>query len=394
MILLVALQILFWLSVFLFVYSYALYPVLLSVFASAFGKPAASNDSFRPRVAVIVPVFNEESVIRKKIENILSLDYPKDKLDVWIGSDCSTDATNDLVRQVGDPRVHLWVASARGGKTEVINKLAPHIQADVLMFTDANTMHRPDSLATMVRHYADPTIGGVAGHIEHVFLRKEIEEVVYRSFESNQKVHESLLHSTISAYGGFYSVRKELFRPIQYNAYSNDDVLIPMNVIRTGHRIIFDSDAVSEEDNTENLKHEFSRRVRIGAGNFQAFFWLLDFLSPRRGWPWFCYISHKASRWFSPFFIMLGALSCGTLAFCGGPLLYTILFCAALFIVAVALSYRLFPLSAIRPLHYFLLMNAALFVGFFRYMSGIRSAAWSRTERGSGSVGAHTGPKS
>ncbi len=377
----VTLQVIFWLSLFLLVYSYALYPVLLGLFARLFGRRSAADDSYRPRVAVVVPVYNEEAVVRRKIENLLALSYPKDKLEVWIGSDCSTDSTHDIVKSAGDPRVHLWVADRRGGKTEVINKLAPIIDADVLMFTDANTMHRVGCLAAMVRHYADPAVGGVAGHIEHVFSHKEIEEVLYRSFESRQKVLESLLHSTISAYGGFYTVRKELFRPIRYNAYSNDDVLIPMNIIRSGKRVIFDSGAVSEEDHTESIKHEFSRRVRIGAGNFQAFFWLIDFLNPLKGWPWFCYVSHKAARWFSPFFILFAAVSCGVLALAFGAALYQGLFYAALAIVVVALSYRVAPFPPFRPLYYFLSMNAALLAGFFRYVSGIRSAAWSRTER-------------
>jgi cellulose synthase/poly-beta-1,6-N-acetylglucosamine synthase-like glycosyltransferase len=379
--LIAALQIVFWISLFLLVYSYALYPLLLSLFARLFGRPAAADESYFPRVGVVVPVYNEEAVVRRKIENLLALDYPKDKLSVWIGSDCSTDATHEIVGSIGDPRVHLWVADARGGKTEVINKLAPQIPAEVLMFTDANTMHRRGSLRKMVRHFADPSVGGVGGHIEHLFARKEFVEVLYRSFESRQKVLESRLHSTISAYGGFYSVRKELFRPIQYNAYSNDDVLIPMNIIRNNCRIIFDADAVSEEETTENIKHEFSRRIRIGAGNFQAFFWLLDFLSPLKGWPWFCYVSHKATRWFSPFFIIFAALSCAVLAFAGGPGFYAVLFYTAVFLTAVALSYRIIPLPPVRALNYFITMNAALFAGFFRYVSGIRSAAWSRTER-------------
>ncbi len=377
----VTLQTVFWLSLFLLVYSYALYPVLLSLFASLFGRPARADESFFPTVGVVVPVYNEEAVVKKKIENILALDYPENKLGVWIGSDCSTDATHAIVKAMGDPRVHLWVAAKRGGKTEVINRLAPQVPAEVLLFTDANTMHRRDSLRKMVRHYADPAVGGVGGQIEHVFSRKEFEEVLYRSFESRQKVLESRLHSTISAFGGFYSVRKEIFRPIQHNAYSNDDVLIPMNTIRSRRRMIFDGEAVSEEDTTENITYEFFRRIRIGAGNFQAFFWLLDFLNPLKGWPWFCYVSHKATRWFSPFFILGAVLSGLLLVLLKGPLLYGGLFYAGLCSIVVALSYLVFPLPFVRPLYYFISMNAALFVGFFRYLGGIRTAAWSRTER-------------
>jgi cellulose synthase/poly-beta-1,6-N-acetylglucosamine synthase-like glycosyltransferase len=379
--LITVLAILFWLSLFLLLYSYALYPVLLSFFARVFGRPARTDEAFFPSVGVVVPVYNEEAVVRQKVENILAMDYPVGKLSVWVGSDCSTDATHGIVKGMGDPRVHLWIADNRGGKTEVINRLAPQVDAEVLLFTDANTMHRPESLKKMVRWYADPDVGGVGGHIEHVYVRRELEEVLYRTFESRQKGLESRLHSTISAFGGFYSVRRELFAPIQYNAYSNDDVLIPMNVIRRGYRMIFDAAALSEEETTENLRHEFSRRVRIGAGNFQAFFWLLDFLNPLKGWPWFCYVSHKVTRWFSPFFILLSIASCILLVCANGPLVYHGLFFAGCAAIAVAFSYLVFPLPFVRPLYYFISMNAALFVGLFRFLGGIRTAAWSRTER-------------
>lgn len=379
--LIIILAILFWLSLFLLVYSYALYPVLLSFFARMFGRPVRTDEAYFPSVAVVVPVYNEEAVVRRKVENILAMDYPAGRLSVWVGSDCSTDATHAIVKGMGDPCVHLWIADQRGGKTEVINRLAPQVDAEVLLFTDANTLHRPDSLKKMVRWYADPVVGGVGGHIEHVYAKRELEEVLYRSFESGQKMLESRLHSTISAFGGFYSVRKNVFAPIQYNAYSNDDVLIPMNVIRRGYRMIFDAGALSEEETTENLRHEFSRRVRIGAGNLQAFFWLLDFLNPLKGWPWFCYVSHKVTRWFSPFFILVAIVSSFLLVCAHGPLVYHSLFYAGCAVIAIALSYLVFPLPFIRPLYYFISMNAALFVGFFRFLGGIRSAAWSRTER-------------
>jgi poly-beta-1,6-N-acetyl-D-glucosamine synthase len=378
---LIAFQIVFLVSLCWMLYSYCVYPVLLGILDSLFGKPVHTDDSMQPQVAVVVPVYNEQEVIRQKIDNLLGLDYPPDKLTIWVGSDCSTDNTGEIVKNMNNPRVRLWVADTRGGKTEVINKLAPTISTDILLFTDANTMHRSDSLRKMTRYYADPSVGGVAGNIEHRYRNKEVEEVLYRSFESRQKLLESRLHSTISAFGGFYSVRKEVFTPIQHNAYSNDDVLIPMNVIRKGYRMIFTADAVSAEDMTENVKHEFSRRVRIGAGNFQAFFWLLDFLNPVRGWPCFCYVSHKVTRWFSPFFIFFAILSSFLLVLAHGPVVYNGLFYAGIGVIALALSYRIVPLPFLRPLYYFISMNAALVVGFFRFLGGIRSAVWSRTER-------------
>lgn len=374
--------ILFWFSVFFVIYSYTIYPVLLTIFSKLFANPVKPVEHHYPSVGVLVPVHNEEKVIRKKIENILSLDYPADKISIWIGSDCSTDDSEKIVRQVNDPRVHLWVAEQRGGKTGVLNGLAPLIEADIILFTDANTVHHRECLKFLTANYADPRVGGVAGHINHAIAgEEEYGENTYRKFESRQKFLEGSLHSTISAFGGFYSIRKSLFKPIPPNAYSNDDVIIPMNVIDQGYRIIYEPRAISEEDTTGDASQEFSRRVRIGAGNFQAFFWLLHFLNPFKGWPWFCFISHKVTRWFSPIALTLGYLACGVLAFTADLTIYKMFFATGTIFIITGLGFKVIPIRLTRHIFYFIIMNMALIAGFFRYLRGIRSAAWSRTER-------------
>ena len=196
-----------------------------------------------------------------------------------------------------------------------------------------------------------------------------------------QKNRESLLHSSISAFGPFYAIRRKLFVPFHPHTYSNDDVLMPMNIIRQGYRMYFEPAAVAFEDAVPDVRTEFKRRIRIGAGNFQAFFWLLDFLNPACGWPWFCYVSHKVSRWFSPMFMCLAAVCCGTLSINGGPFIYTLFFVSGLLFVSAGLLHKLIPLPLARRVFYFLAMNLALIFGFFRFCAGIRSAVWSHTER-------------
>jgi cellulose synthase/poly-beta-1,6-N-acetylglucosamine synthase-like glycosyltransferase len=371
----------FWVAIAWVLYSYLAYPIILSVASRLFGRQVHAQEDYCPDLAVLVPVYNEEKVIQSKLDNIAALDYPADRIQIWIGSDCSTDATHDIVRKFPDKRVRLWIAPKRGGKTEVLNHMIPLVNADVLVFTDANTMHRPDSIRKLVRSFADPAIGGAAGLIKHQTKKKELAEVLYRSFESNQKFHESRLHSSISAFGGFYSIRRKLFRPLPFNAYSNDDVLIPMNVIRQKYRIVFDPEAISQEDTTESIAHEFTRRIRIGAGNFQAFFWLLDFLNPLKGWPWFCFFSHKVTRWFSPFLLAIAFICAGLLGLGNAHSIYGVFFLGCIGLTALGLFYRMLPLGVLRPLYYFLTMNGALALGFFRFCGGIQSAAWSRTER-------------
>jgi cellulose synthase/poly-beta-1,6-N-acetylglucosamine synthase-like glycosyltransferase len=376
------LTILFWGSVFFVIYSYTIYPVLLALFSHIFGKPVKQDENYLPTVGVLVPVHNEELVIKRKIDTILSLDYPPEKISVWVGSDCSTDNSEKIVRDYNDPRVHLWIAKERGGKTGVVNNLTPLIDAEIVLFTDANTTHHRECLRALTSNYADPSVGGVAGHIEHAIRgEEEFGEGLYRKFESRQKYFEGSLHSTISAFGGFYSIRKVLFRPIPPNSYSNDDVMIPMSVIAQGYRIIYEPRAVSEEDMAGSTGREFSRRVRIGAGNFQAFFWLLPFLNPFKGWSAFCYVSHKVTRWFSPIMLSLGFVSCGILAFTDTHAIYRMLFTTGTIFILSGILYKLIPIRLTRHVYYFLLMNSALILGFFRYVRGIRSAAWSRTER-------------
>ena len=116
---------------------------------------------------------------------------------------------------------------------------------------------------------------------------------------------EGLFGSTIGAFGGFYSIRKKLFIPLPPNAYSNDDLIIPMKILTNNFKVLFDKEAISVEDTGKSVSEEFKRRVRIGAGNFQSFFMLHAMLNPFLGRKFFFYISHKVLRWYSPFFLVV-----------------------------------------------------------------------------------------
>jgi len=375
--------IIFWLSLTAIAYSYCFYPIVLRIAAGVFGRPPRGSPDHCPPVAIVIPVHNEEKIISEKLRNIFSVDYPADRISVWVGSDCSTDRTDDLVKSWDDPRVHLWRSETRSGKAGLLNRLVPMADAEIVLLTDADILLDRSSIRALATNFADPGVGGVGG----VTLQRQqgrdvqTEESAYRLYEAELKALESRLHSTISAFGSFYAIRKNLFIPFHPHTYSNDDVIMPMNIIRQGYRMCFEPAAVSYEEAVPQLTTEFKRRVRIGAGNFQAFFWLLDFLNPLYGWPWFCYVSHKVSRWFSPLFIAAAALTCGLLAFGTGPVLYKFLFAAGALFIGSGLLYKAVPLRFPRKVFYFLAMNAALIAGFFRFLGGIRSAVWSRTER-------------
>jgi cellulose synthase/poly-beta-1,6-N-acetylglucosamine synthase-like glycosyltransferase len=373
----------FWFSVIELAYSYLIYPVLLWFLAWRFGRTSKCIQDYEPTVAIVIAVYNEEKIIAEKLRSIFAVDYNKEKLSIWIGSDCSTDLTDEIVRNFGDPRIHLWVAPDRSGKAGVLNRLIPQVEAEILLLTDADIMFEKDCVQELTKHFADPEVGGVGGLTIHRFTNETAmdEESIYRRFESRQKFWESQLHSTISAFGPFYAIRKSLFVPFHPHTYSNDDVLMPMNIIRQGYRMYFDSNAVSYEEHNESVGIEFNRRIRIGAGNFQAFFWLLDFLNPLKGWPWFCYVSHKVTRWFSPLFFLSAVLACGFLARFDDMVIYKMMFYTGCIFAISSLFYQRIPLPIMRHIFYFLAMNVALGLGFFKFLRGIRTAAWMRTER-------------
>lgn len=378
-----AIAVVFWCSAFELAYSYLMYPALLWFLAWRFGRPSKGAQDHEPSVAVVIAVYNEEKVIAEKLRTIFAVDYPPEKLSVWIGSDCSTDTTEAIVRNSKDPRIHLWVAPERSGKTGVLNQLIPQVDAEILVLTDADIMFEKDCIRELMKHFIDPEVGGVGGLTRHRFANENLmdEESLYRRFESQQKTWESRLHSTISAFGPFYAIRKKLFVPFHRHTYSNDDVLMPMNIIRQGYRMYFDANAVSYEEQNQGVGIEFKRRVRIGAGNFQAFFWLLDFLNPLKGWPWFCYVSHKVTRWFSPLFLLTAILSCGFLAKFDTAVIYKMIFVTGSIFAVSSVFFKFIPLPVMRHIFYFLAMNVALGLGFMKFLRGIKTAAWSRTER-------------
>ncbi len=376
------LLIIFFLSLLLFLYSYFGYFILLKILLKIFLKPIKIDSAFEPIVAIIIPVYNEENIISKKIENIFSLNYPKEKIEIWVGSDCSSDNTEKIVNRYKKDSVKLYRASDRIGKAGILNNIVPLVDAEMLLFTDADIIFHKDSIRHIVKNFADSSIGGVAGHTIHVgYSNNKKEENIYRSFEADQKKMESKLHGTISAFGSFYAIRKSLFIQFPKNSYSNDDVIMPMNIVRQGYRMIFEPEAISEEVINEDISTEFKRRIRIGAGNYQSFFWLLDFLNPLKGWPFFCYISHKVLRWFSPILLISIFLSCGFLAYISKMPLFISFFLMFNFCILIGLSYFGFPSRVTRPIYYFLLMNLALILGLFRYIRGIDSAIWSPTKR-------------
>jgi cellulose synthase/poly-beta-1,6-N-acetylglucosamine synthase-like glycosyltransferase len=374
----------FWLATFLvsagaIVYSYAIYPLLLALVPSP--RREQSNDPAEwPSVSVLISVYNEEKHITARIENLLALDYPPDKLEILIGSDGSTDRTNELVRQSPDARVRLHAFEPRSGKPGVLNRLVPQARGELLVFSDANAMFAPDALRKLARHFAGPRIGGVCGRLVLHGETSETDEGPYWKLETYLKTRESALDSCLGANGAIYAIRKSCWPSIPDNTFV-DDFVIGMRVREQGVRVIYDTEAVATEELPQSVGHEMTRRIRIGAGDFQALFLCWHSLLPWRGFHSIAFWSHKVLRWIAPFFMIIALIS--NIALLPHPLFTVLLELQVIFytFALIGALMRRRKIVLFSAPYYFVIINLALLLGFFRFATGTQQAAWKRTAR-------------
>jgi cellulose synthase/poly-beta-1,6-N-acetylglucosamine synthase-like glycosyltransferase len=381
--------ILFWLAGALIVYAYAGFKPVLSMLAMVMGKRVLARTlDFKPCVTIFIPAYNEEKVIQAKIDNCRAQTYPQNLLEIMVCSDCSNDRTAEIVNENTGPGTNITFLDYkdRSGKTGLINKAIPQARGDIVILTDANTMFKPEAVERLVSCYSSDKIGAVLGQVKleppkgSAGLNKE---TAYRAFETDLKFREGLFGAALGAFGGLYSIRKELFRPLPANAYSNDDFLIPMRILSKGNNVALDMEAISIEETATSVEEEFKRRVRIGAGNFQSFFLLMPLLNPFTGFKWFLYISHKVLRWFSPFLLLIALGANISLIhndwYCGLFILQACFYLAAI-LGWISSQFKVtFPFLS--SAYHFCSMNLAILFGFFRYLRGIKSAVWQSTER-------------
>jgi hypothetical protein len=348
-------------------YPYLIYPLALAA-VSRFAGRAPRAASATPSVAVLVSAFNEESRIGEKIANFEALDYPRDKLALWIGSDGSTDRTAEVVRRLAGDRVHLIERPARSGKTVVLNDLAGRAGADVLIFTDVNAFFRPDAVRRLTAVMADPAVGVVSGRtvIRMGDGNVEVEGAYYR-LESWLKVREGACGWLPGADGAIYALHARLYRDLPPELIN--DLAHPCQVVTAGLQARLEPLAVSEEHAGEDAGREFDRQTRMTA---QAAFLLASFTGPllrarRFGMLWVL-LSHKWMRWVAAIWIVAGAAAAAALS----PLA-----AAAIVMLAVLLllAWRAGLRAAGLPL-FFLLIHFAYLRGLWHALTGERYVTW------------------
>lgn len=340
-----------------------------------------------PRVAVLIPAYNEETVINEKVLNCLAQDYPVEKLQVLVGSDGSTDKTDELVGSIDDPRVKLLRLGGRNGKPLVLNKLYEHAtDAEVVVISDANIQWDKQALRMACRHFADPQVGVVsAGRYAISDSRDELalEEQHYTAHENNLKTLESHVGGMSGGLGMLLAIRRSLFRPFPPGS-ANDDTTPMIWATLAGYRSVWEMESKAYERSGQSFLEEFRRRIRIGVGNYQTLFRYISVLNPRYGLASYTFFSHKVVRWLFPFLMIVALVS--------NFLLLELPFYKAMLVfqlsvytvgllggILAAFNVRLPPVTS---LFHFLAMNAALLWGFFRYLKqGNRKFVWEPTAR-------------
>ncbi|HEY6199476.1 MAG TPA: glycosyltransferase family 2 protein [Candidatus Binatia bacterium] len=366
-------------------YTYVGYPGLLWLLSKLAGRPEhpPGAPAEWPAVSILISAYNEEHAIRARIENLLKLDYPKDRVEIIIGSDGSGDRTAEIAASY--PGVRLFNFAQRRGKASVLNDLVAAARNEIAIFTDANTFFRPDAVRELVQALWRYPFGSVVvGRLE---LRSAADkgnlDGAYWRYETWIKTLESRFGSLLGANGAIYAFRRDRYRPIPPSAIV-DDFLIPMLMRRDcGDRIFFVPAARAWEESPEEVKDEFRRRVRIGAGDFQALKWTWQLLLPSYGMIALIYFSHKVLRWLGPWFLLAGLI--GTLMLLDEPL-FEILLAGQLLFYALALAgAALRPLPAVGRLavaaRYFVILNAGLLLGLVRLSLGAARPTWATAPR-------------
>ncbi len=392
-----------WISFIGILHSYIFYPIFRyyrsNQLTNQDNLADVSRDKSYRKVSVIMSVFNEETCILDKLDNLFELKYPNDRIDFYIGSDASFDATNDLIAQYPALESRNWtfkVFEERRGKPSVVNDLVqlaleknPAHNEHLLLVTDASILMNEDCLMVLESNFKDSSIALVDSNILNQNNEQEgigSQERDYISMEAKLKYWESIDGGyMIGPFGGCYLIRSSYFKPIPSN-YLVDDFFVAMNVFEQGGKCINDLNAVCKEYNSSYIKEEFKRKKRIAAGNFQNLVTFKHLLWPLSNTLSFNFLSHKVLRWLGPMLILFIWISSLILGLTGNLFYFTLFLCCTFFLVILPLfDFCLEGLGVhqrhLRFIRYFVVMNIAILMGFIKFLQGIQSGTWEPPKR-------------
>lgn len=363
----------------LFIYPFVLYPLLARLIPS---RREIRDPDFTPSLAFVICALNEERVLRQKLENTFALDYPRDRLTVYLINDGSTDSTATIAQAFLPQGLVLINRPHRRGKVANLSDLIPSLPHDFVALSDANVIYDRSALRHLMARFADPQVGCVSGKVVLVETTAVLHqsEGQYYSIEWTLQQKAADLYSMCGADGAMYAFRRHLFQPLPPDTII-EDFVAPMLIVRQGYRAVFEPAALAFEQGPQSLLEEYRRKRRIAAGAAQSL--LRGNGIPARHSPlrfWFIWISHKLLRWLSPVLGLLMLL----LAILALPALLALLILAAAAAITLLaalrwISHRQHPL--LNAPFYFLFAQIAMAAGLWRGFRGRQSVLWEKANR-------------
>lgn len=380
----------FFIGIFIVLYNYVFYALLIYVFNKLFPhKETPKQADYYPTVSFIVAAYNEAQIIEKKIQNSLQQGYPLSKVEFIFITDGSTDSSPEIIKRY--PEVILLHKEKRQGKSAALNRAVFAAKNEILIISDANTFLNEEAIRFIAMHYADKSVGGVAGEKRVIESPEDIGNVgkregLYWRYESLLKKIDSDFYSVVGAAGELFSVRRDLYETLPDSTIL-DDFVVSLKAAAKGFKIVYEPNACATEFASVSIEDEKKRKVRISAGGFQSIqmlaglfkFWKHPKLT-------FLYISHRILRWtLSPLSLVLILIS-NIIIVAGTKNSFYIfcLICQLLFYFIAFISIYIPGNSKLKPLKftgYFVFMNVSVFQGFYRYVFGKQDAAWEKVSR-------------
>jgi cellulose synthase/poly-beta-1,6-N-acetylglucosamine synthase-like glycosyltransferase len=377
----------FWTSLAGIVYCYAAYPILIRIASRLFAPQKETPEiaeSNLPDVSLLICAHNEQDVIARRIENALESDYPKDKLEIAVASDGSSDETCAIVRSYASRGVRLIEYVENRGKATALNNSIPQLRGSVIVLSDANTHYDPDAIRKLISWLPDPNIITVCGRLllTDPATGKNADSM-YWKYETFLKRSEGRLGALLGSNGAIYAMRRAQYVPIPPETRIDDFVIPLVARLKYGGKIIYEDRATARELTPPDLGAEFSRRARIGGGGVQSLTVLWPLLNPFRGWVALVFFSHKILRWLCPL-LMLFLIAANLLLL--NQSVFRWLMGLQIGFYACSLASALLPakIGIFKPLRLaamFAGMNAALFAGYVQWLFGRRGGTWTRTHR-------------
>jgi poly-beta-1,6-N-acetyl-D-glucosamine synthase len=381
---------LFWIGVVLVIYTYVGYGAIIYILNKLIGRKKITDnqaDDFYPQVTLMVAAYNEEFFIESKITNSLGLDYPHEKLNLWVVADGSTDRTIEIAQRY--PSVKTFYAPERMGKIHAVNRVIKLVKTPIVIFSDANTELNKDAIKNIVRHFRDEKVGGVAGE-KQITNNKEDNasgsgEGIYWKYESALKKMDSNLTTAIGAAGELFALRTELYHEPESDTII-EDFVTSMKIVAQGYRFVYEPNACAVETASASIKDEWKRKVRISAGGIQAIIRLPELLNPfRYGLVCWQYVSHRVLRWTLaplalPIILVTNILLFNESIFYQLCLIGQVAF-YSLALVGHFLQNKKISIKGFFVPYYFTMMNLSVFAGVKRLLKKQQSVVWEKSAR-------------